>query len=104
MELAIGENSSEKCWEIGKNHLRGISGREIIGPKKQLGYWKNEKIEGKERKREEKKKRDRRRCQKRNRRKRKPPKMYLVRAAGRSLLVEPRYRGHLMPRIPPDCL
>lgn len=50
MELAIGENSSEKCWEIGRTTYGGISGGGNNKSKKQLGYWKSI---GKEKKREE---------------------------------------------------
>lgn len=89
----VGDRRKQLREMLGdrKNHLRGYFGVEIISPKSSSGIGKVLEKRRKERKREEKKKTDR--SQKRNRRKRKSPKMYLVRAAGRSLLVEPRYRG-----------
>ena len=93
MELAIGENSSEKCWEIGRTTY-GVFRREIIGPKSSSGVGK-EGREGKERKRKGKEENRQKEMPKKEPKKKNAPKMYLVRAAGRSLLVEPRYRGTL---------
>lgn len=79
-----GENSSGKCWEIGRTTY-GVFRGEIMGPKSSSNIGK----EGKEKQREEEREKrrgseeERQMCQKRTRRKRNPPKcIWYVRLGG----------------------
>lgn len=69
----VGENSSEKCWEIGRTTY-GVFRGEIMGPKSSSNIGKEGKEKQREEEREEReeeRKRNRRLCQKRT--KRNPP-------------------------------